>query len=63
VITRRRPHERTALGLLAWPELAALGPPRELAVRGELQRQDLVASEATRQHGRCRFRREAELWP
>jgi hypothetical protein len=32
-----------ALLALAWPQLVALGPPGELAVRRELQRLDLIA--------------------
>ena len=41
-------HERGALLSLTWPQLAALGPPRELATRGELQRLHLFAGQALR---------------
>jgi hypothetical protein len=39
-------HERGALLALARPELRALRPPRELAVRGELERLYLLSRQA-----------------
>jgi hypothetical protein len=40
--------KRGALGVLMRAEAGLAGPPGELTVRGELQRQDLVAGEACR---------------